>query len=618
MKKNLFLITLTLLGKLAFAQTITYNWNASAGSSSNDLSKAVVTDNNGNVYVTGSYSGTVDFDPGSGTTYLTSSGADDIFVQKLNSGGSLVWVKNIGGSQQDYANDITIDAEGNLFITGGFTGLADFDPSSSTFEMTSVPDYTEGLKVKVSDRSDAFILKLDNSGGFIWAKQVGASGPDFGISLVADHSGNVIITGEYSNYNTTGPDTCDFDPGTGKYLLINGGMYVLKLDINGDFVWACQIGKYRGASSIGSGTDWMVTSKSYYVVANALQIDAKNNVYITGTFTNTTDFNPGSGTYNITPPGYSGFALKLDSNSNFVFAKAFGSSGAICQSSALGLDNSGNIYLTGYFKGIVDFDPSSSTYNITSTSYVKTKGTNNPSDAFVLKLSNTGSFVWVKQLGGSGDDAGNAIAVGSDGGVYTTGYFNGKSDFNPASGKSTYYLTSNGTTDIYVSKLNNSGNFVYAKQIGGTGDDAGLDLALTESQDIGIHTCGYYSGTVDMDPGTGTVNISSIGGRDAFAHKMTESGSEHYTANVNDLNNEGIQFLIYPNPTQGVTKLVLNQNSDDVNIKIFNAFGQLLYTEQANTIKELTLDFSNYPSGVYFVEIKNSEGSTKVKVIKSE
>ena len=107
------------------------------------------------------------------------------------------------------------------------------------------------------------------------------------------------------------------------------------------------------------------------------------------------------------------------------------------------------------------------------------------------------NFAWAKQLGGVGSENSYAIAVDANGNVYTTGYFWLTTDFDPGIG--TYNLTSAGLYDIFVSKLDASGNFIWAKQIGGTSNDVGFSITVDANGNI--YTTGYFRDTVDFDPG---------------------------------------------------------------------------------------------------------------------
>src|SRR5690606_20556870 len=137
----------------------------------------------------------VDFDPGEGTVNLTSRGWD-IFVQKLDADGNLLWVKQMGSETADGGNALTVGLDGNVYITGSFSGTVDFDPGAGTTNLTS------------AGASDIFIQKLDTNGDLLWVKQIGGPRPDMGNSVKTDDSGNVYILGNFG-------ETVDFDPGEG-------------------------------------------------------------------------------------------------------------------------------------------------------------------------------------------------------------------------------------------------------------------------------------------------------------------------------------------------------------------------------------------------------------------
>lgn len=125
------------------------------------------------------------------------------------------WAKHIGGTGDDQGASIALDIDGNVYTTGYFNGTVDFDPGPETFELTSV-----------SSNSDIFISKLDVDGNFVWAKTFGSNGIDQGFSITTDDAGNVYITGAYRF-------TTDFDPGAGVFNLsttLNGvNIFILKL-----------------------------------------------------------------------------------------------------------------------------------------------------------------------------------------------------------------------------------------------------------------------------------------------------------------------------------------------------------------------------------------------------
>ncbi|MCC6698654.1 MAG: SBBP repeat-containing protein, partial [Candidatus Hydrogenedentes bacterium] len=341
------------------------------GGGMNDYARAVAVDDSDNVYVTGEFSSTADFDPGAATYGLTSQGSTDIYACKLDSDGALVWAVAVGGTLADVGNAIAVDGSGNVFVTGYFTGTVDFDPGAGTYSLTSS-----------SNSIDIFVLKLDSSGAFIWAcglgcPDVAGNHDDRGHAIAADASGNVYVTGRYHN-------TVDFDPGAGTQNLTSNGnndIFVCKLDADGALVWA----KGMGGASEEYG----------YGIA----VDSAGNVFITGTFGAAADFDPGSGTFDLIAQNFDGYVCRLDAAGDFVWAGQLGGPG-FDGGMDIALDTDGNVYSIGNFVDTADLDPGAGTYNLTS-SYAAT---------YVSKLDGSGAFVWAK--GFVGDPVtGTGIAV---------------------------------------------------------------------------------------------------------------------------------------------------------------------------------------------------------------
>ncbi len=182
-------------------------------------------------------------------------------------------------------------------------------------------------------------------------------------------------------------------------------------------------------------------------------------VYSAGYFCGSSDFDPGAGTLTMTATGTSVFIYKLTASGALAWARQVNTG---YRNIAIATDDTGNVYATGAYLGTVDFDPGPDSFILTSSP--------NPaqsySGAFILKLDTAGSFVWVKGLGNAGYSAsGNDISLDSVGNVYTAGVFFNTADFNPAvSPADTFKLTASGSSDIYISKLTNAGNFVWAKK----------------------------------------------------------------------------------------------------------------------------------------------------------
>jgi hypothetical protein len=546
------ILMLTIIGLSNTSNAQTFQWAKQMGGAADyDIGISIATDVSGNVYTVGNFGTTADFDPGPGTFYLTSAGANDVFISKVDPSGNFVWAKRIGGVDTDEGLAIALDPSGNVYATGVFRVTADFDPSAGVFNLTSAGD------------ADIFILKLDASGNFLWAKQMGGIVNDFGFSIALDASNNVYATGSFG-------DTADFDPGIGTFDLISAGNtdnFVSKLDSNGNFLWAKQLG----------GTD---DDDSY-----AIAVDAIGNVYTIGTFYATADFDPGVGTYNLTAVGqYDIFISKLDASGNFSWAKQIG--GAMSDEGyAIAVDASGNVFTTGSFAGIVDFDPGAGTFNLTA-------GLGNL-DVFVSKLDVSGNFLWARQFGGMNlpdGGQGRSIALDAFNNVYTTGFFTGTVDFDP--GAATFNLTSAGAYDIYISRLDAYGNFVWAINMGGTDYEVGRGLALDTTGNV--YSTGAFGGTADFDPGVGIFNLTTgFGNGDIYISKIgnTITGisepSNSFTVNI------------YPNPTNRLIHF-----TSLANVQLMTITGQVI----ASNKSVMMLDISEIPQGIYFILLTDSKG----------
>jgi len=484
-------------------------WAKSFGGSSGDRGYSIAVDSSGNVYTTGFFVGTVDFDPGAGTSNLTSAGSYDVFVSKLNSSGNFVWAKSFGGSSPDAGYSIAVDSSGNLYATGAFQGTADFDPGAGTSNLTS------------AGGADVFVSKLDSSGNLVWAKGFGGSSGDVGNSIAVDSSGNLYATGDFYS-------TVDFDPGAGTSNLTSAGgsdVFVSKLDSSGNLVWAKSFG--------GSSPD----------IGYSIAVDGSGNVYTTGFFEGTADFDPGAGTSNLGSAGGDDvFVSKLDSSGALVWAKSFGGSSPDAGYS-IAVDSSGNLYTTGYFVGTVDFDPGAGTSNLTSAgSY----------DVFVLKLTSSGEALTDTAPGAPGIV--NAVATGTTTATvgFTSPASNGGSTIlsytatsNP--GGITATITQAGSGAILVTGLSPSTSYTFTV----TATNAvGTSLASAASNSIttsGTGIAPLFTSASSYD-GRFTVQVTNYDS--AFTYAVTSSAGQA------SINSTGLITVTGLRPDQSVTVTV--------------------------------------------------------------
>lgn len=462
MKSILIFISTFLTSYFVAAQGVDFHWAKPLQFSHTvtGMGHYIGADAMGNVYTSGTfYTPQTDFDPGPAVFNLTPHGNNDVFITKYDANGNFVWAVNVGGRRQDISTGLAVDAAGFVYVLGFFEDTADFDPGPAVFNMNSGTTWQD---------VDTFILKLDPNGNFVWAKQYSGNGEQFSRSIAIDNLGNIYSTGSFN-----GPT--DFDPGTGVFTLSNNGgfnTFIAKLDNAGNFVWA-----KTNHNPAYFGVDY----------TTGIAVDPANNVYFTGSFTGTMDFDPGAGTFLMTsPPGqrtsvvtrldpagnfqwvanagltlfYFGHSIAADASGNVFLIKEqslckINATGTVVWTKAMGgkvhddsqsiyLDGNANVYIAGQFWNTVDFDPGPGIHNVTAF------GTPYWHDSYVLRLDNNGNFIWVQQMGGNQEDLGLSLYVDGPGNIYHTGKFSNDADFDP--GPPVYPLNVTGTSN-YIHKM---------------------------------------------------------------------------------------------------------------------------------------------------------------------
>jgi hypothetical protein len=484
MKKLLPLLAIPFVFFTSTIRAQDYSWAESISDVGVEIGNSITTDASGNVYITGIFDGTVDFDPGAGSFPLTSAGSNDIFVVKLDPAGNFVWADAFSGTGDDRAMGIAVDVSGYVFLTGYFTSpTCDMDPGPGVQYLTNAQ---AGL-------GDIFVCKLDPNGDANWSFNIGSTGDDVTTAITIDPSSNVYVTGYFDG-------TVDFDPSGANTTYMtavgNKDAFVMKLDAFGTFGWAKQL----GGSSDEYGHD--------------IAVDVSGNVFTTGYFMGIVDFDPGVGNDDHNSLGnYDVFLSALDNSGNYLWAKTFGSSTGSEQGMAITADLAGSVYVTGFFDGSTDFDPG------TGTAIQAPTGTRN---GFISKFNSSGGFAWVKPLLGNGLVEPQCITTDDHAYVYTSGDFSSTTDFDP-SGGGTFNLSSGNPADkdIFILRLDSAGNFGWASRFGDTYQDIGHGISVDANYNI--LTTGEYQGTVDFDPGTGTANQAASGGAgDAFVLKLDQ------------------------------------------------------------------------------------------------
>lgn len=273
------------------------------------------------------------------------------------------------------------------------------------------------------------------------------------------------------------------------------------------------------------------------IYPSSMAIDPDGNQVYTGYFIGTVDFNPDPGvTYNITSNGSGDiFILKLGPAGNFLWAAGMGDVDTDCGNS-IATDDYGNIYTTGYFVYSMDADPGNGEVWLTQTKPA----------AYVLKIAPDGNLTWARQMGFPGDWGlayGQAITLDNDLNVISAGRFVGRVDFDPGAGTFNMSL-SGGSYDGYIQKLNNNGDFIWAKQLAGNSQEFYKDL--TTDPNGNIYAAGTYGGTADFNPDKKQkYNITAYGINDIFYQKLTSNGTFGWAKHLGGTGNEYCYVIHY-------------------------------------------------------------------------
>lgn len=571
------------------AQVVALDWAKGIGGTGNDVANAIVADAAGNIYITGSFTQTVDFNRGKEQHLLSAVGlsSGDIFIAKYDNAGSLLWVRQLGNNGADAGLALALDKLGNVYVTGTFTGAVDFDPGLGLAYLVS------------SGGADVFVLKLTTSGDLVWAKNMGSSGSNESVSsITVDDSGSVYTTGYFVG-------NVDFDPGPSEFIIHGVGdrnVFVWKLNVNGDLVWAKQMG--------GPGRE----------AGNAIALDVAGNVYITGEFSSDGDYDPGFGVVRLQATvtnNLNAFVVKLNTLGDLVWAKSMrNGANAIASGKAISIDPSGHVIISGFIRDTVDFDPGIGTFELTSPQ--------NGSSVFVSKWTGAGMFVWAKAIHGKGmlNMTNNTHFLDAAANIYLTGVLRDVADFDPGL-RELNLVAESSSGDAFITQWNSSGDLQWAKTSACPGGGQGMGIAVDGSGYI--YTCGTFKDSIDVDPTLAVQTLKSHGGNDIFIQKLRPIDCTNTYATVevaacdtfHGLKQSGQYTWIIPNAAgcDSIITLNLTIKQSKVGNLVYSAcdsfhFNDLVYTTSGEYVQSYT-NAAGCDSTLYLkITIKRSSWDT--------
>ncbi|MDH3216079.1 MAG: hypothetical protein OEN01_07280 [Candidatus Krumholzibacteria bacterium] len=445
---RLLVVTLLLpaVSSSAWASPFAHGWSQRFGDASDQFVSGLATDASGNVVVAGRFLGSVDFGGG----LLTSAGSFDVYIAKFDASGVHQWSQRFGDALFQEVGGIAVDATGNVIVTGYFDGTVDFG----------------GGPLVSAGNFDIYIAKFNASGAHLWSQRFGDTSDQYGAALATDNAGNVILAGYFAG-------TVSFDGGPNPLVSVGGlDICVAKFNASGVPQWSQRFGEasdqYARAVAVAATGNIVVTGRfrdkvdfgggiltsagqdDVYLAgfdasgahlwsqrfgdvfdeaAAGVSVDASGNVILAGDLSGTADFGGGP----LTSAGdFDVFLAKFNASGVHLWSQRFGDASEQ-YGIGVAVDASGNVVLTGYYSGTVDFGGGP----LNAAGH----------DAYVSRFDAFGNHLWSERFGDALGQFGIGVAVDAAQNLLVTGHFEGTADFGGGT------LTSAGLFDVFLAKF---------------------------------------------------------------------------------------------------------------------------------------------------------------------
>lgn len=546
---------------------------------------------NEEVYISGSFEGTVDFDPDTGTTSLTSTSFLDYFLASYTSSGELRFVLQTSGLN---AREMVTDDQGNLYCIGTYTDInVDADPGPGT---ATLPNF---------GGSDIFVNSFDENGAYRWAVGYGGAGPEDGVSIAIDWNGDVLAAGMYflsMTMNVGGTDTTLNNAGGSDVVLCR---------------FASNNGTIKQVNSIGgSGFEELPLILP--------SLDSNGSLALIFGFQD-------SLTVDVANQGQQTLSSNGDTDIAFLtFANQDSSSGdtALMIKHAWNIggaerdipthaakDFRGNLYLAGTFRDNMDADPGTGTKTLSS------KGEN---DIFYTSYTSAGEFRTGLGMGGVNFDQAGTILLRYDPDtpsvreVMVSGSFDGSIEIGSESIGSSITLTGTGFIDIFHARYDSLAKLLDVDQFGGTEADSEPIFKVVDYGTVQIgsyYFSGNSSGGIDFSTSVGIqdscstpMNHTSQGSFDAFLVKLPFTGDSATSINSH---RESLLIDVYPNPASTYLILEIGDQglrNSEYKTHIFDMQGRLLWQHSGRWSRQQKIPLHFLPNGLFFLQIRSEDG----------
>ena len=517
----------------------------------------IITDKDGNTITVGYFDANNDITIGQ--TILIGNGDRDGLIIKSDKNGNILWSKNIGGPNLDWIYNAATDANGNIYVCGKFGDLAKFDG-------------TNPLRTNSTIDLDGFVAKYDKDGNFIWVKTINGTSQEIIEAIAVDVNGNIYLAGYTGGM-------ADMDPGAAIVSLTSlkfGDGFLIKLDDNGKYLWHVQLGSNTSNDQ-----------------ATNVIVDKIGNPIVIGFFSGIMDLDPSSDVRNLvaTSTDDNGYICKYTNGGKLISGILIGSTGS-CNIREASVDINNNITICGRFSGTCSFNGS------------KLLSSNGGVDGFAATIDALGNPIKSFKIGGSNFDIITSIFVDNAGNYFITGNIQSQNvNFNLVGG--TKLISTSAFSDIFLAKYDKNLQLLQSAIMGGSGYDGGTSITVSQGQ---ISVGSTFEKTVDFDPSTKNLNLTSIGGYDIVVITLSD-----INVGINKVENN-LSINLFPNPTQGIIFSDIDfEKSKSINI--YNSVGYNIYKTENNLSNKI--DLTSIPSGLYSILIEWKDGKTsRSRIIK--
>lgn len=574
MKSNLLTVVFVVLSTTVFCQLTDYQWLGLIKGVSQKLATNVHVDVNKDIITLGKFSDEIRYYPPTGTANIILSGSDNLFLNKVDENGNLIWFKDFGSGNFLYSEDIVTDIDGNIYVAGGYSGIMSLDDDD-------IPVITS------NGTFDCFVAKFDSEGAPKWLVGFGDIEQDAIEAMSIDNEGNIYVMGYFTG-------SLAFDPNNTTYDLDSDGeqsSFIAKYDADGNIIWARQLTEN--------------TSPLYSPAFS--KINANNELLILGSFQDSVRFagDPQQQTYYSNPSAEGGYLLKLDLNQEGAFISAV-SVGAV-ESGALSLngleiDEDNNVYIQSLLRGVVNFGSGADEQQFSSDYY----------GPLLIKLDSDGAVLWVKQMKG---DVGTArvqdIALDGNGNIYHSGTFSGTIDFDLSEdgiAELTTGFSPHNDSEHYISVLTADGDFIMAYKFGGENFNSdiftfGSDMTIVDDN---IYIYGVFQAQIDINPFPDTTTtISTDNANEIYLMKLKYD----LLTSTQEPQSSSLPFA-YPNPVRHA--IMIDKPGQYKKYRILDLVGKELIHGDLQ-ISNGQIDVHSLIPGTYFLQI---DGAIVFKIIK--